>query len=173
MARRTRLPKESYKRLMDVLDKARYEKPGTLARILLEAIIFDDGKLSASHFYLENAGPQGSFSKTRQKLINDEFISLNELNGRISAKQRLKPYIIHAEKPFPASIKYVNENIEIVNSRVDKVVDDVQDLKFQVNEIKDLLAELKRLQAPPPSEEAQRKSAVIAHRLNAIFAIKS
>lgn len=166
MAKRTRLSKDACIHLMDVLRKGGYKSPGTVARVFLEAIIFDDGKLNSDTFYQQKAGAMGTFTKVRDALVKDGFIAVMEPSGRILPKKRMIPYVEEAKKQTQASVSFV---VEYVDSRVKSVVDDVQDLKAQVHEIRFLLTELKRLQAPPPSEEAQKRSAEIAERLDLLM----
>jgi hypothetical protein len=166
MAKRTRLPKEACVHLMDVLRKGGYRSPGTLARVLLEALVFDEGKLSSDTFYGQKAGAAGTYTKTRDALVKDEFISVIEPNGRLIPKQRLKPYVDEAKKQTHASVSFV---VDYVDSKVKSVADDVQDLKAQIHQIYELLAELKRLQAPPPSAEAQARSGEIAEELQTLM----
>lgn len=166
MAKRTRLPKDSCTRFMDVLRKSRYTNPGTLARVVLESIIFDDGRFSSDIFYSQNAGLKGSFTRVRDALVKDEFISLMEPSGKIVPKTRLKPYVEDAKKQTQASVGFV---VDYVDSKVRDVENDVKNLKSEMKEIRLLIAEIQRLQAPPPSAQAQEETAKLTIRLQELL----
>jgi hypothetical protein len=141
----------------------------------LEGFVFDEGIFSADTFYRAGIIPEKAFTVFRKRLLEDEFISFTEASARRQQyypTKRLLPFILRAKTHCVASIRYVDLGINQINSRVDRVVDDVQDLKAQMHEVHELLAELRRLQAPPPSEDAQKKSAIIAERLDILLAKK-
>lgn len=167
MAKRTRLQKDSCTRLMDVLRKSKYSNPGILARVVLESIIFDDGRFSSDIFYSQNAGVKGSFTKVRDALVKDEFISVMEQTGKIIPKNRLKPYIEEAKKQTQASVGFV---VEYVDAKVRDVENDVKNLKSEMHEIRLLVTEIQRLQAPPPSAQAQEETAKLTIRLQELLA---
>lgn len=166
MAKRTRLPKDSYVRLMDVLRKTGYENPGSLARVLLESLVFDDGKLTSEVFYHQKAGSKGTFTKVRDSLVKDGFILVLEPSGKILAKTRLKLYADEAMKQTQASVGFV---VDYVSSKVKVVENEVLDLKSQIAEIRELITQIKKLQAPPPTMAAQELTAKLTGRLESLL----
>ena len=168
MAKVTRIKKEFYKDLMNQLVREKYEKSGKLARVLLEGFVFNEGIFSSEIFYDEKIIPNKTFKAFRRRLQADGFIDFTDAS--VGRKQyyptkRIIDFVERAKKQTSVTIDYVDKSISKVNSRVDIMVDEMQDIKAQVNEIRHLLSELQGLQSPPPSVEAQKRSAVIAARL--------
>jgi len=81
------------------------------------------------------------------------------------------PYINKekAHQEEMASMRDLHEAEARMSKKVARVADDVQDLKAQIHQINLLLAELKRLQAPPPNAAAQLRSGEIAEELDVLM----
>lgn len=192
MAKITRVSKVESKNLSAAFSRAKkqkiseYSSPAVLARLLLEAFVFEDKDISADWFVHEKACAKGSFSKLRDRLVQDGWIYFLEDTKRYFPGLRLKPYIDavkatkavtfidlerKADKDEIRNLEAKLEAKKVDRSEFSKVADDVQDLKAQMNEIRELLSELKRLQAPPPSIEAQQRSAALTERLEKLMEI--
>ena len=168
MAKKTQVTKDLYRDLMFQLKREKYSNAGKLARVLLEGFVFNDGIFSSDVFYDEKIIPEKTFKAFRRRLQADGFIEFTEAS--VGRKQyyptkRIIEFVERTKKQTSVTIDYVDRSVGKVNSRVDIMADEVQDLKAQVNEIRHLLSELQGLQSPPPSVEAQKRSAVIAARL--------
>jgi len=81
------------------------------------------------------------------------------------------PYINKekAHQEEMASMRDLHEAEDRMSKKVARVADDVQDLKAQIHQINVLLAELKRLQAPPPNAAAQIRSGEIVEELDVLM----
>ena len=181
MAKKTRISAKEYKPLRDAFYNAKYSSSGVLARVLLEAFIFEDGDIHADWFVREKACTKGSFTKLRDRLVADNWLHFREDTKRYFAGTRLRPHLdaVKSAKAVTFSDlerKADKDELASLDARkVDrieftKVADDVQDLKAQMHEIQEIIAEIKRLQAPPPTIEAQEESARLAERLEKIMA---
>ena len=81
------------------------------------------------------------------------------------------PYINKekAHQEEMASMRDLHEAEDRMSKKVARVADDVQDLKAQIHQINMLMAELNRLQAPPPNAAAQLRSDEIVDEINGIM----
>jgi hypothetical protein len=189
MAKKTRVSVKEYKNLRDALYNAEYKSSGVLARLLLEAFIFEDGDINADWFVREKVCLKGSFSKIRDRLVRDRWLHFRDDTKKYFAGVRLKPYIdavkalknvTFADLERKADREEVDKKadkealVQLDAKKVDKtefarMADDVQDIKAQIHQINELLAELKILQAPPPNAAAQLRSGEIAEELDALM----
>lgn len=180
MAKKTRVSAQEYRNLKDAFCHAKYQSPGILARVLIEAFLFEDGDINADWFVREKVCLKGNFSKVRERLVADQWLHFREDSKRYFPGVRLKPHldaVKEAKAVTFADLERKADKEELANldarkvDRVEfaKVADDVQDLKAQMHEIREILAALKRLQAPPPSAEAQEQSAKLTDRLGALL----
>jgi hypothetical protein len=188
MAKSTRVSRAEYKNLAEALGNAKrtakaleYSAPAVLARVLLEAFLYEDGDINAEWFMREKACTKGGFTKLRDRLVKDGWLHFREDTKKYFAGTRLRPHVDTVKSAKSVTFadlerKADKEEIASLDARkVDriefaKVADDVQDLKAQMHEIREILAELKRLQAPPPSIEAQEQSAKLTDRLEKLMA---
>jgi hypothetical protein len=187
MAKSTRVSRAEYKNLAEALGNAKragkvleYGAPAVLARILLEAFLYEDGDINADWLMREKACTKGNFTKTRDRLVRDGWLHFRDDTKRYFPGNRLKPHLDAVKNAKAVTFadldrKADKEEIASLDARkVDrlefaKVADDVQDLKAQMNEIREILAELKRLQAPPPSAQAQQRSAELTEKLEELM----
>jgi hypothetical protein len=180
MAKRTRISAEEYNTLRVALSAGKYTSSGVLARLLLEAFLYEDGDINSDWFVRERACTKGSFSKLRERLVHDGWLHFREDTKRYFPGVRLRPHldaVKEAKAVTFADIERKADKEELANldaRKVDriefaKVADDVQDLKAQMHEIHEILAKLKSLQAPPPSVEAQEQSAKLTDRLGVLL----
>lgn len=173
MAKITRIKYCEYKKLKDCLDK-KFDNSSRLARVLLEAFIFEDGNITSDWFVREKLCQKGDFTSLRKKLVQDEWLVFREDSRRYIPGKRIKPYIKTIESNRFTSIAEFRSLETIVSNKADKlalakVVDDVQDLKSQVAQIQKILSELRLLQAPPPSAAAQKRSAELTEQLSILL----
>lgn len=180
MAKKTKVSGKEARNLRSALCYAKYQSPGILARLLLEAFLYEDGDINADWFVRERACTKGNFSRLRERLVNDNWIHFRDDTKRYFPGLRLRSHIDAVKKIKAvtfADIEHKADKSEIAElhekkadkSALARVVDDVQDLKAQIRQIYELLAELKRLQAPPPSAEAQVRSGEIAEELQTLM----
>jgi len=180
MAKKTRVTVKEYKNLRDALYNAKYQSSGVVARLLLEAFIYEDGDISAEWFMREKACTKGGFTKLRDRLVRDGWLNFRDETKRYLAGKRLRPYLetVKSAKAVTFSdLERKADKDDLVNldarkvdrSEFAKVADDVQDLKAQVHQINALLEELRGLQAPPPNAEAQLRSGEIVEEINSIM----
>jgi hypothetical protein len=180
MAKKTRVSAREYCKLKDAFCNAGYPAPGVLARLLLEAFIFEDGDINAEWFMREKACTKGGFTRLRDRLVKDGWLHFRDDTKRYFAGTRLRPHLDVVKTAKAVTFadlerKAGKDELTALDARkVDraefaKVADDVQDLKAQVHQINELLAELRRLQAPPPNAAAQLRSGEIVEELDALM----
>jgi hypothetical protein len=186
MAKITKVSKTESKNLAAALSRAKkqkvveYSSPAVLARVLLEAFLFEDSDINADWFVREKACTKGGFTKLRDRLVKDRWLHFRDDTKRYFPGSRLKPHLDAVKKVKAVTFadlerKADKEELALLDARkVDRVefaevADDVQDLKAQMNEIREILAELKRLQAPPPSAQAQQRSAELTEKLEELM----
>jgi hypothetical protein len=180
MAKKTRVSAREYKPLRDAFYNAKYASSGVLARLLLEAFLFEDGDINADWFVRERVCSKGAFSKLRERLVHDGWLHFRADTKRYFPGVRLKPHLDAVKEAKAVTFADIerkadkSEIAELDDKKADKsalarVADDVQDLKAQIRQIYELIAELKRLQAPPPSAEAQARSGEIAEELQTLM----
>ena len=93
MAKKTRVSTQEYKNLKNAMVFAKYKSPAVLARVLLEAFLFEDGKITSDWLVSEKACTKGSFTKLRDRLIKDQWIYFREDSKRYFQGVRLKPHL--------------------------------------------------------------------------------
>jgi hypothetical protein len=93
MAKKTRVSALEYKSLKDAFVHAVYPAPARLARLLLEAFIYEDGNINSEWFVREKACSNGKFTKLRDRLIADNWIYFREDSRRYFVGVRLQPHI--------------------------------------------------------------------------------
>lgn len=93
MAKKTRVSVKEYKNLRDALYGAKYESSGVVARLLLEAFVFEDGDINADWFFREKACSKGNFTKLRDRLVKDNWLHFREDTKRYFPGIRLKPHL--------------------------------------------------------------------------------
>jgi len=100
MAKKTRISKTESKNLANALCHAKrqhkveeYKTPAILARLLLEAFIYEDGNINSEWFVREKVCSAGKFTKLRSRLISDDWIYFREDSKRYFAGSRLKPHL--------------------------------------------------------------------------------
>lgn len=185
MAIKTRVSGQESKNLRNALCYAKYHFSGVLARLLLEAFLYEDGDIKAEWFVREKACTKGTFTKLRDRLVVDNWLHFRDDTKRYFPGIRLKPHldavkaakaVTFADLERKADRDEVNKKadkldlIQLDARKVDKIefarmADDVQDIKAQIHQINELLLELKILQAPPPNAAAQLRSGEIVSQL--------
>ena len=178
VAKKTRITALEYCRLKDAFCNAKYSSPGILARLLLEAFIFEDGDINSEWFVRERACTKGSFTKLRDRLVGENWLHFREDTKRYFAGTRLRPHL-DAVKSAKAvtfadlELKASKADLEELDSRkADKSIvqhlestkadrTELQDLKVRMNEIAEAVKQLQTASIPPDDEEkkAVRKDA--------------
>ncbi len=100
MAKTTRVSRVEYRNLAEALGNAKrthkvieYSAPAVVARLLLEAFLFEDGNINSEWFVREKACSFGKFTKLRDRLIADQWIHFREDSRRYFAGVRLQPHL--------------------------------------------------------------------------------
>jgi hypothetical protein len=100
MAKMTRISKLESKGVSDAISYAKrhrkvaeYRAPTIIARLLLEAFIYEDGNINSDWFVREKACSVGKFTKLRDRLIADQWVHFREDSRRYFSGLRLQPHI--------------------------------------------------------------------------------
>ncbi len=88
-----RISSKETQKLRAALCFAKYKSPGILARILIDAFIFEDGNINAELFVNTKVCEKGLFSQLRDKLIKDEWLCFRRDSHRYSPGIRLQPHL--------------------------------------------------------------------------------
>jgi len=170
MARKTRVSAQEYCKLKDAFCNAKYSAPGILARLLLEAFLFEDGDIKSDWFVREMACRKGSFTKLRDRLVADNWLHFRDDSKRYFPGVRLKPHLEAVKASKAVSFADLERKVDrselaeldsrkadkseisdLENRKADR--DEVQDLKARMNEIADAVQKLQAASAPPDSIE--------------------
>lgn len=188
MAKKTRVSRAEYRNLAEAFGNAKrvgkvseYSSPAVVARVLLEAFLFEDGDVNAEWFVREKACTKGGFTRLRDRLVKDNWLHFREDSKRYFPGIRLRPHLeaVKAAKTVTfADLERKADKSDIADldarkvdrAEFDRVADDVQDLKAKMREINHVIAEIKRRQAPPPSAQAQEETAQLTERLEQLMA---
>jgi SepF-like predicted cell division protein (DUF552 family) len=152
-----------------------------LATLLLDIALKNSGYLPKESYYgspfeqagrtykdwiaqLKRAGVLAPFKDEDQESEKSDWIRFKP--GPVTL-----PYVNKekAHQEEMASMRDLHESEDRMLKKVARVADDVQDLKAQIHQINLLMAELKRLQAPPPNAAAQLRSDEIVDEINGIM----
>ena len=182
MAKKTRISAKEYKPLRDAFYNAKYPSSGVLARLLLEAFIFEDGDIHADWFVRERACTKGSFTKLRDRLVADNWLHFREDAKRYFAGVRLKQHldVVKALKAVTFSdlerkadrseLAELDERkadkseiLDLENRKADR--DELQDLKARMNEIAEAVQMLQIASAPPDSVVKQEIRKEVTNKL--------
>jgi len=90
MAKRTRISAKECNNLRVALASGKYSSPGVLARLLLEAFLYEDGDINADWFVREKTCTKGGFTKLRDRLAKDGWINFREDTKKYFAGVRLR-----------------------------------------------------------------------------------
>mgnify|MGYP000608828154 CR=1 FL=1 len=93
VAKLVRVSAQESRNLRSALSFAKYSSPGVLARLLLEAFLFEDGDIHADWFVRERACTKGSFTKLRDRLVGDSWLHFRDDTKRYFPGVRLKPHL--------------------------------------------------------------------------------
>lgn len=148
-----------------------YKSPGILARILLEAFLFEDGDINSDWFVREKVCTKGSFTKLRDRLIKDQWLHFREDSKRYFPGVRLKPHLDVIRESKAATLadmeamdakKADRSDLDDLDARkADKsefaeVKDEVQDLKARMNAIEFSVSQMIPANEPPDTPEKQK-----------------
>jgi hypothetical protein len=100
VAKKTRISRAEYRNLAEAFGNAKrvgkvseYSAPAVVARVLLEAFLFEDGDVNAEWFVREKACTKGGFTRLRDRLVKDSWLYFREDSKRYFPGVRLRPYI--------------------------------------------------------------------------------
>jgi SepF-like predicted cell division protein (DUF552 family) len=155
--------------------------PASLSTLIFEAFISNGGLFPAREYYgseheIKGKKYQNWVEELRELGIIEPY-KADDLERKGDDWIRFKPGkvvrdYINKEKAHQAEMASMNDLQDAedrMSRKVARVADDVQDLKAQIHQINVLMAELKRLQAPPPNAAAQLRSDEIVDEINGIM----
>jgi hypothetical protein len=188
MAKKTRISAREYKPLRDAFYNAKYSSSGVLARLLLEAFLYEDGDVNSDWFVREKACTKGSFTKIRDRLVKDNWLHFREDSKKYFPGVRLRPHLdtVKASKAvtFSDLERKANKSDiedlearkadkstvdEIKNSKADR--SELQDLKVRMNEIAEAVQILQKASIPPDDEEKKKARKNATDRLGNLTAV--
>jgi len=182
MAVKTRVSGQESKNLRNALCYAKYRFSGVVARLLLEAFLYEDGDIKADWFVREKACTKGTFTKLRDRLVADNWLHFRDDTKRYFAGTRLKPHldVVKAAKAvtfadierkadrselaeLDARKADKSEVVDLENRKADR--DELQDLKARMNEIAEAVQMLQIASAPPDSVVKQEIRKEVTNKL--------
>jgi hypothetical protein len=188
MAKKTRITRieslplaQSFSHAKRNLKITEYKSPGILARILLEAFIFEDGNITSEWLLREKVCTKGSFTRLRDRLIKDQFLHFREDTLRYFPGIRLKPHLDVIKESKNASLADIetmdakkadrSELRDLDNKKADKaditeLREDIRDIRAQLHQ---LFQKLDECNQPPPSEEKQEEARLISKQIRGLL----
>lgn len=182
MAKKTRISGQESKNLRNAFCNAKYSSPGVLARLLIEAFIYEDGDIHADWFVREKACTKGSFTKLRDRLMADNWLHFRDDTKRYFPGVRLKQHLeaVKASKAvtfsdlerkadrseladLDARKADKSEVLDLQSRKADR--DEVQDLKARMNEIAEAVQKLQAASLPPDNDEKKEIRQEITRKL--------
>ena len=183
MPKDTRLSKKECDSLRTMLYRRGYSAPLVLSRLLLEALLFDDGKFASETFISTRVCGRGKFSALRTKLQNDGFISFNDDSLRHSkyfAGPQILPYLktLKDKHQSFATNKRVDE---LLASKADKSVEikvealqkDNAEMKARLCKVEEAVKDLIASEEPPITEEKKKAGVNAKQRLAQLALVKA
>lgn len=188
MAKKTRVSAREYKPLRDAFYNAKYPSSGVLARLLLEAFLFEDGDINADWFVRERACSKGAFSKLRERLVHDGWLHFREDTKKYFPGVRLRHHLEavreakavtfadlerKADKADLASLEERKADKADVARLDEKKADrsELQDLKARMNEIAEAVQKLQAASIPPDDEEKRKARKEATERLSSLTSL--
>lgn len=182
MAKKTRISAREYKPLRDAFYNAKYPSSGVLARLLLEAFLYEDGDINADWFMREKACNKGGFTKIRDRLVYDNWLHFREDTKRYFPGTRLRPHldIVKSAKAVTFADlerKADKSDLELKADKAD-VYDlnerkadrsELDELRQRMTKFEDLASRLEAATRDPITNDklaAQKKCAVELRRLS-------
>jgi hypothetical protein len=176
MAKRTRISAAEYNSLRVQLHKGKYRPSGVLARLLLEAFLFEDGAINSEWFVREKACSKGKFTTVRNRLVADSWLRYREDTNKYLPGVRLKPHLDGLKKVKWATLsdldfKADRSDLELKadKSEVSELREDIRDIRAQLHQ---LFAMLDECNKPPPNEEKQERARQISKEIQGLLSNK-
>lgn len=168
-----RISSQEAKDVKNALVYSKFKSPGILARLLLESFIFEDGDINSDWFVREKVCAKGTFSKLRERLIEEQWVHFREDSRRYFPGIRLKPHLEDLKRVKWASIADLErkaDRSELANkadkAEVSELRDDIRDIRAQLHQLFQKLAECN---LPPPSEQKQEEARLISKQIEAMM----
>lgn len=160
-----------YKSLSEALRRANVPQYGAHATFILETFIENDGRMLASSVYSKGLCEENQFKEWRKNLIDKGWLVWCEAQadkGKYSPGKKLMPYI-NKEKLSSKEIATVDQ-IYTLDRKIDSKADraEVNELRQQVNDLKEWVMELKAASEPPDTDEKRARREKATARLAAI-----
>jgi hypothetical protein len=173
MAKKTRISALEYKPLRDAFYNASYLSSGTLARLLLEAFIFEDGDINAEWFLREKVCVKGSFTKLRDRLVKDGWLHFRDDTKRYFPGIRLRPHLetvksakavtfAHLElKADRTELELKADRSELAlkadRSELEETRARLEETNRAMTKIADAVRDLQEAMLPPDTDEKKRR----------------
>lgn len=179
MAKTTKITAKEANALGLALRRSGFSRHIVLARLLIEAWVWENGQINSDWFVQEGACLKGKFSNLRNSLVKQGWIYFNESTYRYIPSKKLLPYIQKFEKLHSACIAdlmSVRSDLELkIASKADQTEinalrDDIKDIRAQLNL---LFARLDACNAPPPDAAKQEEARVLTHQIRALLTTHS
>jgi hypothetical protein len=149
---------KNWNALQLALKRAGVSSHGSIATLLLETFLEDNGRLQASKVVARGICEEGSFSNWRNDMIRIGWLvwSSNQADkGQYFAGKKLISYL-NKEKFFSKEILTRDEAAS---------KSEVEDLKERMNRIEDVVQDLKKAMEPPETDEKRKARERAAERL--------
>ena len=172
MAKTMRVSAQESRNLRSALSFAKYVSPGVVARLLLEAFIFEDGHINAEWFVREKACTKGRFTKLRERLVSDNWIYFREDTKRYFPGVRLKLHI--ASVKSAKSVTFADLEHKADRSELEKKADrsELEETKTRLEEtnramakIADAVRDLQEAMLPPDDKEKKLRREAAAREI--------
>jgi hypothetical protein len=182
MAKKTRISYLEAKNLSNCFSHAKYRSPCILARLLLEAFIFDDGNITSDWFVREKVCLKGAFTRLRERLIKEQWLHFRDDSKRYFPGSRLKPHLDGLKEMklvTQAQFERLNDQkadrselLILDEKKVDKADLEVRlaETNSRINAIAVAVRELQDAMLPPDTpekkavrERSAKKIALLAH----------
>lgn len=176
MAVKTRVSGQESKNLRNALSYAKYQSPGILARLLLEAFLYEDSDINSGWFVREKACTKGDFTKLRDRLVKDGWLHFREDTKRYFPGIRLRPHldsvkstksVIYADlekKADKSEITALQEQ-KADRSELEETKARLEETTRAMAKIADAVRDLQEAILPPDTEEKRRRREKATHEI--------
>lgn len=152
MPKQNRISAGDTTNLRSALAHRKYPAATVLARVLLEAFVFRRGKITSDWWYAQKACPADTFTSTRNRLVEDEFLIFDAPTSRYFPGPKLIPYYEAVNKTKNATLSDLNlkvdkEEFEKLQQRNSDLERQVLTLQRQVLELQGQVLDLQRQSA--------------------------
>lgn len=183
MAKKIRISSAESKNLRSALQAAKYSSPSILARVLLEAFIFEDGNINSDWFVREKVCTKGSFTKMRDRIIKDQWLYFREDSKRYFPGVRLKPHLDIIKESKAATLSDIeamgakkadrSDLDDLDNRKADKTELEITKLRLlktekNIRQIAEAIRDLQEAMSPPDTAAKKKLREEKAQKIAAL-----